>query len=139
VAAHGDDPFRAQVPRRQHGEEADRAVTDHRDGLARSDLGGLGAEPGGAEHVGGGEETRDQVCRGQVGGGHEGAVGQRNAEGLGLGAKDSDRLAVDARALVAGPADLAGVVRGEERADHELAGLDRRDLSPDLFDDTGVL
>jgi hypothetical protein len=46
---------------------------------------------------------------------------------------------VDARALVAGPADLAGVVRGEERADHELTGLDRADSAADLLDDADVL
>ena len=49
------------------------------------------------------------------------------------------QLAVDARALVAGPADLAGVVGGEERPDHELARLDRRDVGADGFDDADVL
>jgi hypothetical protein len=29
VAAHGDDPFCAEVPRGQHREKTHRAVTDH--------------------------------------------------------------------------------------------------------------
>ena len=51
----------------------------------------------------------------------------------------ADELAVDARALVPGLADRAGVVGGEERADHELAGLDVLDLAPDLLNDADVL
>src|SRR5688572_18047555 len=46
---------------------------------------------------------------------------------------------MNARGLVPGPADLAGVVRGEERAHHELATPDIADLAADLFDDAGVL
>src|SRR6266536_4319409 len=61
VAAHGDDPFRAEVPCGKHGEQADRAITDHGNGLAGAGLSGDGTEPAGAEHVGGGEEARDQV------------------------------------------------------------------------------
>ncbi len=44
-----------------------------------------------------------------------------------------------ATGLVAGPAYLAGVVGGEERTDHELTGLDGRDLVAGLLDDTHVL
>ena len=121
VAAHDDDPLGAELAGGEHAEEADGAVTDDGDGLARADLGGDGTEPAGAEHVGGGEEARDQIGGRQVGGGDEGAVGERDAGVLGLGADLAHQLAVDARALVAGPADLAGVVGGEERADHELA------------------
>src|SRR5207248_10704629 len=45
----------------------------------------------------------------------------------------------DAGGLVTRLADLAGIVRGEERADHELAGPDRPDARAGLLDDTGVL
>jgi hypothetical protein len=45
---------------------------------------------------------------------------------------------LDARALISGLADLAGVVRGEERADDKLAGFDSGYGAPDRFDDTGV-
>jgi hypothetical protein len=45
---------------------------------------------------------------------------------------------MDAAGLVAGLADLAGVVGGEERTDHELARLDVRDLGAHLFDDADV-
>jgi hypothetical protein len=61
VAAHGDDPLGAEVPGGQDGEQSDRAVADHGDGLARAGLGGHRAEPTGAQHVGGREETRDQL------------------------------------------------------------------------------
>ena len=46
---------------------------------------------------------------------------------------------MDAAGLVAGLADLAGVVGGEEGADDEVAGLDGRDLAADLLDDADVL
>ena len=41
--------------------QADRAVADDGDGLARAGLGGDGGEPAGAQHVGGGQQRRDQV------------------------------------------------------------------------------
>jgi hypothetical protein len=46
---------------------------------------------------------------------------------------------VDAGALVAGLADLAGVVGGEAGADHELAGPDVPHLAADLLHDADVL
>ena len=70
----------------QDAEQADGAVTDHGDGLARAGLGGDGAEPAGAQDVGGGQEVRDQVVGGDVRGGDQGAVGQRHAHPLRLGA-----------------------------------------------------
>jgi hypothetical protein len=139
VPAHGDNALGAELPGGQHGQQPDGAVTHHRDGPARTDLGRHGAEPAGAEHVGGGEQARDQVVGRDVRGGDEGAVGQGDAQVLGLGADGADGLAVQARALVPGLADGAGVVGGEERADHELAGLDVLDLAPDLLDEADVL
>ena len=64
----------------------DRAVADDRDRLAGPGLGGDGGEPAGAEHVGGGQQRGDQVGVGLPGGGDEGAVGERDAGVLGLGA-----------------------------------------------------
>ena len=55
----------------QHGEQADCSVTHHGNGLAGAVLGSDGTEPASAEHVGGGEEARDQVGWRQIGGGHE--------------------------------------------------------------------
>jgi hypothetical protein len=46
---------------------------------------------------------------------------------------------VDAPGLVAGPADLAGVVGGHERADDVVADLDVPHLVADLLDDPDVL
>ena len=86
VAAHDDDPLGAELTGGEHAEQADGAVTDDGDGLAGADLGGDGAEPAGAEHVGRGEEVGDHVGRRDLGGGDEGAVGERDAGVLGLGA-----------------------------------------------------
>ena len=86
VAAHDDDPLGAELRGGEHPEEADGAVADDGDGLARADLGGDGGEPAGAEHVGRGEVAGDQIGGRDVGGGDEGAVGERDAGVLGLGA-----------------------------------------------------
>jgi hypothetical protein len=106
-------------------------------------LGGVlqdaGIKPAGAEHVGCREQARDQVVIWSAGRGDQGAVGQRDAQVSGLGSARADILAVHAGGLVPGLADWAGVVGGEERADHELAGFDGVDVAADLVDNTGVL
>jgi hypothetical protein len=139
MAAHGDDPLRAELAGGQHGQQPDRTVTNHRDDLARAGLGGHGSEPARAEHIRGGQHARDQVVGGEVRGGDQCAVGERDPQQLGLGAQGAHGLTVEAGALVAGLAELAGVVGGPERADYELTGLDRADLAPDLLDDADVL
>ena len=139
VTAHRDDPLRAELLRGQHTEQADRAVANHRNRLPRSGLSGDGPEPAGAQHIGERQKVRDQVVGRDVGRRDQGAVGQRNPHPLRLRALRSRSYPVDAGALVAGPADFAGVVGGEERADHELAGPDRGDLGPDLLDDAHIL
>src|SRR5215216_2193792 len=77
VAAHRDDPLRAELLGGQHGEQADRAVTDDGNGPTRAGLGGDGSKPACAEHVGRREQARDEIRRGDFGGGYEGAVGER--------------------------------------------------------------
>ena len=140
VAAHGDDPLGAELLGGEDAEQADRAVADDGDGLARAGLGGDGGEPAGAEHVGGGEQARDQVVGRACPG-----VATRVPSASGMRAYSAwvpmapIELGVHAAGLVAGPADLAGVVGGEERADDELAGLDGRDVAADLLDDADVL
>src|SRR3712207_7086295 len=64
---------------------------------------------------------------------------ERDAGVLRLCAGGGTGLPVDARRLVASPADLAGVVGGEERADDELARLDQTYLAADLLDGADVL
>jgi hypothetical protein len=86
VAAHGDDPLGAELLGRQHREQSDRAVADDRDGLAGAGLGGHGAEPAGAQDVRSRQEARDEVVGGDVGGGDQRAVGQGDAEQIGLSA-----------------------------------------------------
>jgi hypothetical protein len=58
---------------------------------------------------------------------------------LGLSPEGAHRLAVHARALVTSPADLTGVVAGEETTDDELSRLHGTDLAADFFDDADVL
>ena len=75
VAGHRDDPLGAELLGGEDRHQADGAVTDDRDGLAGTGLGGDGGEPAGAEHVGGGQQRRDQVVVGLPGRGDQGAVG----------------------------------------------------------------
>ena len=84
VAAHRDDPLGAELLGRQDREQTDGAVSDDGDGLAGAGLGGDGAEPAGAEHVGSRQQARDEVVGGQVWGREEGAVGERDAQQVGL-------------------------------------------------------
>jgi len=96
VPAHRDDPIRAQLPGREYRQQADRAVTDHGDGLAWAGLGGDRTEPAGAQHVRGGQQARDQVVGGQFGGGDQGPVGEWDAQVFGLRAQRPDRFPVHA-------------------------------------------
>src|SRR5215208_5284632 len=139
VPAHRDDPLRAKLLGGEHREQPDGAVADDRHRLARTGLGRHGAKPAGAEHVGGREQAGDHVLRRQARRRYEGAVGERDAGVLRLRAGWGTGLPVDAGRVVAGPADLAGVVGGEERADDELAQLDQTYLAADLLDDADVL
>src|SRR3954471_15247504 len=137
VPAHRDDPLRAHQLCRQDAEKADRAVAhdDHR--LPGPYLGRIGGEPARAHHVGERKETGDQLRRGNFPCGDQGAVRERNAEPARLRA--AHQFAMLAGRLVAGPADRTGVVGGEERPDHELAGPHRADRASHLFDDPAVL
>src|SRR5215213_4769491 len=139
VPAHRDDPLRAELLGGEHREQADGAVADDRHRLAWTGLGRHGAKPAGAEHVGGREQAGDQVLRRQARRRYEGAVSERDAGVLRLCAGGGTGLPVDAGRLVASPADLAGVVGGEERADDELARLNQTYLTADLLDDADVL
>ena len=140
VAAHRDDALGAELLGGEHAEEADGAVADDGHGLAR-------ARP---------RRRRPRTSRCRVRRRRPGSWGTRSSDGTsgvatsvpsasGIRAYSAwvpmvpIGLAVDAGALVAGPADLAGVVGGEERADDELAGLDRADVAADLLDDSAVL
>ena len=139
VPAHRDDAFGAQMFRGQHTEQPDRAVADDGHGLARPHLGRHGTEPTGAEHVRGREQRRDEVGIRLTGCGDERAVGVRDPGVFGLRAEGAHRFGVHTPGLIAGAADLARVVRGEERTHHEVAHLDRRHPVPDLGDGADVL
>ena len=84
VSAHRDDALGAQLLRGQHRAQADRAVADDRDRLARARPRRVGAEPAGAQDVGGRQQARDQVVGWHLRGGDQGAVGQRDAQQGGL-------------------------------------------------------
>ncbi|ANS28608.1 hypothetical protein R1CP_19630 [Rhodococcus opacus] len=139
VSAPGDDALRAGVFGGENGEQSHRAVSDDCEGLPRAGLGGDGGEPPGAEDVGSGQQMggllRGRLCPG----GHEGPVGQRDTHVLRLGADRSPRDGVHAAALVAGSADLTGVVGGEGRPDDEVADFYAPYLVADLLDDADGL
>jgi hypothetical protein len=139
VPAHRDDALGAELLGGQHAEQADRTIAHHGNRLARTRVRGDGAEPAGAEYVGQGQEARDEIVARHVSGRHQGPVGEWHAHQLGLGALRADADPLHAGALIARPADLAGVVGSEEGADHELAGFDRGDLRADLRDEADVL
>jgi hypothetical protein len=84
VPAHRDDPFGSELLGGHDTQQADRAVADHDDGLARTDRGGHGGEPAGSQDVGGGKEIGDHLVVRYLGGGHEGAVGEGDAHPLSL-------------------------------------------------------
>src|SRR5438445_2407952 len=52
VTAHDNDSLRTHLLRREHSQEADCAITDDGDRLARFDLGGDGSKPASAENIG---------------------------------------------------------------------------------------
>src|SRR5438067_2456098 len=139
VAAHDHDSLCAEPTSRGHAEEPDGSVADDCDALSRCDLRSDRSEPAGSQDVRGGEETRYEVVGRDAGRGDEGAVSERDSRQLGLRPYGADGFSVHAGALVAGLADLAGVVRGKEGSDDELAGLDRRDGLPDCLHDPDVL
>src|SRR5207249_3897095 len=112
-------------------------VTDDYDSRARLHVGRGGGEPAGAEDVDDREQARDKVVWGNVRGCHQCAVGARDTQPGGLSA--TAELPVLAGGLGVDPATGAGIVRGEERADDELAGLDRGDPAADLLNDAIVL
>ena len=84
--------------------------------------------PAGGHHVGQAEQARDEVRGRLIGGGHEGAVGLRDADQFGLTAVEA--ATVDAVELVPGAADRAGVVGGSESTDDELSWPYRVTASP---------
>src|SRR5213076_757821 len=95
-------------------------------------------EPAGAEDIRRGEQAWDQIGGGEVRGGDEGPVGERNAQQIGLGAERTHRDAVDAGALVPVATDRTRVVGGPERTHDELARPDRLDVVADFFDYSDV-
>ena len=74
----------------------------------------------------------------------EGAVGERDADRLGLAAGGAEggvvpEAAVDAGGLQAGAAELAAAAGDRERGDHEVARGEGGDLGADLLDDADEL
>src|SRR5437588_12130061 len=117
VAAHDHDSLCAEPASREHAEEPDGSVADDRDALSRCDLSRDRSEPAGSQDVRGGEQTRYEVVGRDAGGGDERAVSERDAREFCLRSDGADGFAVNAGALVAGLADLTGIVGGEEGPD----------------------
>jgi hypothetical protein len=137
--AHHGNALGAHLLCGQHAEETDCAVTNYRDRLAGANRSRVGGEPAGAEHIRCGKQTRDQVIGGDVGCGDQCAVRERDTQQRRLRALRANGQPVYAPALVPCLTKRAGAVRGEERADDELAALDALDLAADLLDDADVL
>src|SRR5437763_2628982 len=114
VSAHDHDSLCAEPISREHAEEPDGSVADDCDALSRCDLSRDGSEPAGSQDVRGGEETRYEILGRDVRSGDKGAVSERDSRQLCLRPDGPYRFAVDAGALVAGSADLTGVVGREE-------------------------
>src|SRR6266550_626985 len=136
VTAHYNNPLPAHLLRREHSKEADCAITDDDDRLARLDIGGDGGKPASAENIGCCQQARDQVVRRNARRGHERPFLQRHAYHRRL--RPQHPLAIHARRLVTGLAMRTGVVGSGKRADDELAWLDRPDRAADLLDDAAV-
>ena len=108
-----------------------------------------GSDPGrhravvaGAEHVGQGQQRRQQrgvLADGQL---HQRALRLRHPHGLALAAVHAVRApeaAVPAGGLQALGAEVAGVVRPHERRDHDVTGLQPGHLRADVLDDAEEL
>jgi hypothetical protein len=136
VPAHRDDSLGAHLLRREHAQQSDRAVTHDDDRRTWLHIRGFCRKPARAHHVGQREQARDQVRLRHVASPDESAVRERHAHARRLRADDG--LEALTRRLIAVPAVRTRVVGGEERPDHELTGLDRRDAASDLLDQAAV-
>ena len=134
MPAHRDDPLGAHLLGGEHPEQADRAVADHDHRRTGLDLGGIGGKPASAEHVGSGQQARDELLRRQLSRRDKRPIGERDAQQRRL--RTADQLAVLARRLIAGLAVRACVVGREERSDDELTGLYGSHCTSDLLDDS---
>jgi len=137
VAAHGDHAGGAELPRRQHAHQADRAVAHHHGGTTGLHPRRHGGVPAGAEHVGGGQQAGNQVVIGLLVQRDQRAVGQRHASELRL--RTGHEFALHAGGLEAVAAVRTGVVRQAEGTDDELPRLDRGDGAADLDHGAAVL
>src|SRR5438445_1253620 len=137
VTAHRDDPPGAHLLRGEDSEKTHGAVADDHGRHARLDVGGVCGKPARAHDVRERQQARDEVVRRKRWGGDQGAVRERDAQPPRL--RTTDELAMDAGRLVSCAAARAGAVRRKERADDELAWLDRFDRAADLLDDPAVL
>ncbi len=120
MTAHRNDSFRAELLCGKHGAKTDRAVANGYNSFARPGLGGIGAKPTGAEHVGRRKQTRDQIVGRQFRGWNQGAIGERHPQQRRLRSPSADIFIMDAAALIARMTDGTRVVRCEEGADGGL-------------------
>ena len=147
VPAHRDDAGRAQPRRGEHRAQPDRAVADHDDDVAGTDVRRDGGVMPGRRDVGEGEQVRDERVVDGTGYDDKRALAQRHADQLTLRAVDRQALLVAAaeeRDVVAdagraGQARLARAVAQRERRDHEVADVERGDLVAALLDDADHL
>ena len=141
VAGHDDDLLRAELLSADNCTQADRAVADDDNGLAGACLRCVCCVPAGAEHVGCRHEVRDLLCGGCCWGLDEGAVGERHAGVLCLGAVGAhtdEGIArgncLQAAGGVARGAGFALAAGDAEGAYDEVAGGYGGDLGADFYD-----
>jgi hypothetical protein len=142
VAAHEDDLLGAQPSGGQDRRQSHRAVADHRHRRALVDAGGHGTVVAGAEHVRQGEQGRQQLgilTDGQL---DQRALGLRDAYGLALAAVHAvgpPQAAVPAGGLQALAAEVAGVVRPDERRQHDVPAPQPGHLPAEVLHDAEEL
>src|SRR5258708_39578597 len=77
MTTHCDDPLCTHLLCGEHSQETDRPVTDYHHGGALLYIRRIGREPARAHDIGDRLEARNQVCRRDVRGGHEGPFRER--------------------------------------------------------------
>lgn len=136
VTTHCNEPLGTQFLGRKHTPQADSAITDDCDGLARLHVGRPSGEPTRAHDIGNRKKARDQLFRGNLWRGHQRSVRKRDTQHRRL--RRANELSVLARGLVAQLAVRTDVIGGKERSDDDLPGLDPGDGAAELLDDAAV-
>ena len=142
VASEQDDPLRAKSLRRDNSAQPDRAVADHGDSPAGTDMCGKGGVMTGTHHVAEREQRRHERIVHPDREHDQRAVCLRDTHRFALGAVDvapTVPAAMQTLSLQTLPAEDTRSVRPEKRRDHLIADLDGFDVGADRLDDPDEL